>query len=290
MTTLASGLESFVGSILSRGAWGASLLSSRGAFDPSTVDLKSSRVEAMLDVSLLRWPYFSVLRSGEVPATERYTRSRNVIGHPREGFIDGPAVRRLMDAGGTLKLNRIADWDREMRLCKRRLEQLLPAAVSVFGFYTPRGQQGMLPHRDASHVVVAQIAGSKRWSVYGAQGDVHGHAGTDVDPASNPTEELTLNPGDLMYMPHGWPHQAVGGDEGSWHVTFTLTEPTIEELVEAILQRAVTQNEWMTRSFHQLDIPTRTEAVRDATAATLAATSHNDLLEQALTTLRSRHA
>lgn len=78
--------------------WGSRLAISRAACDPDTL-LSSTELDRMLDVSLLRWPYFSLLRDGAVPDVAKCTKSRNVIGHQRTGFMDGPAIRSYMRSG-----------------------------------------------------------------------------------------------------------------------------------------------------------------------------------------------
>lgn len=50
--------------------------------------------------------------------------------------------------------------------------------------------------------------------------------GLDVD-AQEATESFTLGPGDVLYLPHGWPHAARAFGGPSMHLTFTLAEPAL---------------------------------------------------------------
>ncbi|QIZ00876.2 cupin domain-containing protein [Streptomyces sp. S1D4-11] len=205
-------------------AWNKEFRILRGAVDPAG-HLSSAVIEQKLDASLLRWPYFSVLRQGAVPPESAYTRTRDVIGHQRPGFPDAAAIHRLMAVSGTLKLNQLADWHRPTRTVVEQLQAAAPVAVASYVFWTPPESRGMLPHRDAAHVLALQLEGRKEWQLYASSGQVRAGAGLDVDTA-RPTHTFALEPGDVLYLPHGWPHDAVARDGDSLHLTFTLTEPT----------------------------------------------------------------
>lgn len=243
-------------------AWGVSHRILRNAVDTSDL-LGSADIEGWLDASLLRWPYFTLLKHGEVPPVTSYTSVRDVIGQKRDGYPNPAAVRRHMERGATLKLNQIGDWHRPTREVSRGLEEFLTAAVNSYVFWTPEDSRGMLPHRDAAHVIAIQLEGRKEWHLYAEPEQVGAGAGLDVD-SSRPTHVFTLEPGDVLYLPHGWPHDAVARDGSSLHLTFTLTEPTPESLVEAFLQRFLEDEEELVHHFHQRGLEERTAQVRTA--------------------------
>ncbi|WP_328891879.1 JmjC domain-containing protein [Streptomyces sp. NBC_00316] len=246
-------------------AWNKEFKIFRGAVDPEDY-LSSSFIEDKLEASLLRWPYFSVLRHGAVPPESAYTITRDVIGHKRPGFADAAAIRRLMAAGGTLKLNQLSDWHRPTRELVEQFEAAAPVAVASYVFWTPPESRGMLPHRDASHVVAVQLEGRKEWQLYADDGQVRSSAGLDVD-ADRPSHTFVLEPGDVLYLPHGWPHDAIARDGDSLHLTFTLAEPTPDDLLEA-LGKYVLDNDWeLAHRFHATTLEERTDNVREALLA-----------------------
>lgn len=71
----------------------------------------------------------------------------------------------------------------------------------------------------------APSAGKKRWTVYGAL------PGQELPPASSsdiprgalppPALEVTLHPGDVLYLPRGHVHEAHALEAGSSHVTIS---------------------------------------------------------------------
>lgn len=243
-------------------SWGKEFTIVRGAVDPADY-ISSSFIREKLETSMLRWPYFSVLRRGEVPQVSSYTKSRDVIGHMRDGFPDPVAIERLMAVGGTLKLNKLTDWHRPTRTIARAIEEIAPVAVSTYVFWTPAESRGMLPHRDASHVVVVQLEGRKDWNLYAQSGQVRSGAGLDVD-STEPSDTFTLEPGDVLYLPHGVPHDAIARDGQSLHLTFTLAEPTPEDLLEA-LRLHMERSEWeLSHRYHARTLPQRSADVKEA--------------------------
>ncbi len=242
----------------------------------------------MLDVSLLRWPYFSLLRDGAVPELAKYTKSRNVIGHERSGFLDGAAVRAYLRAGASLKLNRLSDWHRPSRDIRRALEGSLPVAVSCYAFWTPPERRGMLPHRDGSHVIAIQLEGRKQWRVYCGHDQGESDAGLEVD-ASDPTYEFVLEPGDLLYLPHGWTHEARAiGEQNSLHLTFTLSEPTPESLLEGLQVAFSCQEGSLQRQFHKLDLQERACRTQQGLIDLARSLSDDEWVTNALETMRKQ--
>jgi hypothetical protein len=268
--------------ITSQDTWGNRLVIGKAACEPQLL-LSSGELERMLDVSLLRWPYVSLLRDGAVPDVAKYTKSRNVIGHERPGFIDGDAVRAYLRAGASLKLNRMSDWHRPSRDIRRALEELLPVAVSCYAFWTPPEGRGMLPHRDGSHVIAIQLEGLKEWRIYG--GSDRAEAGLE-EVSSAPSHEFILEPGDLLYLPHGWTHEARAvGEERSLHLTFTLAEPSPEAMLEG-LQATFAAEHPLHRRFHHLGLTDRAGAAQAGLIELAQTLSDTEWVQNALAAMR----
>ena len=60
-------------------------------------------------------------------------------------------------------------------------------------------------------------------------------AGQDGD-AGAPVHDLTLDPGDTLYLPRGWPHEAFTSDGESLHITVGLHPPTRLDALRAALE------------------------------------------------------
>lgn len=191
-------------------------------------------VQQTLDTSLLRWPYYILLKDGQQPELTAFTSTREVDGQSVTGLADAAKIRRLLAAGATLKLNQLEDWHRPTRDLMWELEAVIPAELKAFVFYTPQDSTGMLPHRDGSHVLAIQLAGAKAWRIYDEPEQIDARSGLDVDVDSH-SHAFVMEPGDVLYLPHGMPHVATARGGASLHLTFTITEPTPLTLAEALL-------------------------------------------------------
>ncbi|MFK4082531.1 JmjC domain-containing protein [Kribbella sp. NPDC020789] len=139
--------------------------------------------------------------------------------------------------GATLILNHIDDFDAPSRAVADELHALLGAPVKAVAFITPPGTQGLGGHFDTFEGFIVQTHGTKSWTVY-----------EQVRPLPNrpagyrdnhiPTEvalEVTLHPGDCLYVPWGAPHHASTTDELSCHVTFMAYPPQWRDFVNHIV-------------------------------------------------------
>jgi hypothetical protein len=266
--------------------WGRDCAILRGAVDPSQF-ISTELIQRKLDFSLLRWPYFSLLRDGKVPHVSTFTMDRDVIGHKRDGFPNPVAIRRLMDAGATLKLNQLSDWHRDTRALVREVEAIAPVAVSSYVFWTPPENRGMLPHRDASHVIAVQLEGRKEWSLYAQDEQIRSGPGLDVD-SERPSHNFVLEPGDVLYLPHGWPHDAVARDGRSMHLTLTLTEPTPDDLIEALGTHFEAANHELMHRHHALTLEAKSSNVKDAILDQVRTLDEHAWVELALTKMREK--
>ncbi|MBT2471776.1 hypothetical protein J7E97_28900 [Streptomyces sp. ISL-66] len=191
-------------------------------------------IQAQLDAGLLRWPYFTLMREGNQPAIGDFTRSRNVLGQRVGSFADPERVRSHLAAGATMKFSQLEDWHLPIRTLMRALETRIAAELKAYVFYTPCDNTGMLPHRDGSHVLALQLAGAKEWTIYDAADQIDARPGLNVD-ADSRSHTFVMEPGDVLYLPHGFPHVATARGGTSLHLTFTITEPTPRDLAGALM-------------------------------------------------------
>jgi ribosomal protein L16 Arg81 hydroxylase len=113
------------------------------------------------------------------------------------------------------------EWPPLRELC-RALAARVSGAFQVNVYLTPRRSRGLRPHYDTHDVFVLQIHGTKRWQLFDEAvhlplgGQVH-HG--ELFERNDPTQIVTLRPGDMIYIPRGWGHVADALDEMSLHLT-----------------------------------------------------------------------
>lgn len=112
----------------------------------------------------------------------------------------------------------------------------IPLATPVFAnaYLTPPQSQGFGAHYDDHCVLVLQILGSKHWRVAKPEHPLPVDRCEEIladDCMGEPVFEKDLHPGDLLYIPRGYPHQAHCTDQTSLHVTFGIRTSTWSALL-----------------------------------------------------------
>jgi ribosomal protein L16 Arg81 hydroxylase len=188
----------------------------RGVF--STAD-----VDAVLAQSRVRYPQLRLASTG------RSTPFDPLVG---AGWLNPVLPHREFDT----KLNHVFDlyadgytvivemeklW-RPATEVVRALEAWLHHKATAELYMTPRGAQGFDLHYDHHDVFITQIEGRKRWQVFApvvalpvSEGRV-----SEGQLRHPPLIEDTLEAGDLLYIPRGFPHRGFTSDQFSLHITF----------------------------------------------------------------------
>ncbi|KAL4630418.1 bifunctional lysine-specific demethylase and histidyl-hydroxylase NO66 [Arapaima gigas] len=146
-------------------------------------------------------------------------------------------------------------WDFYKKGCSLRL--LNPQAFSItvwnvlsilqekFGsmaganvYLTPPGTQGFAPHYDDIEAFIIQLEGKKHWRVYNpSQSEI-----------GEPSLEVVLEAGDLLYFPRGFTHQGdCLPDAHSLHITISSYQKNswgelLQKLVPAALEMAMEED------------------------------------------------
>lgn len=151
------------------------------------------------------------------------------LGQPRRR-LDKPAFYAQLRAGATLVINRIEAHSIECRRLCADVSRFtgLPTTSNAYLSFSGTGTFGK--HWDTHDVFAIQLLGRKRWLVFPP---------TFPLPLSHHTSEsfsqqavgcaqldVVLDPGDVLYLPRGWWHQAVPLAQPSFHLsvgTYTAT-------------------------------------------------------------------
>ncbi|MET7597426.1 cupin domain-containing protein [Streptomyces sp. NPDC005481] len=244
-----------------------------------------------VECGLLSRPYFTVFNEGVRTAISDMTRRRRVVGHELPGFIEPAQIREDFAQGATFKFNQAEHWHPRIRALVKAMEPHFAGGLEAFVFLSPPGKTAMQAHTDGAHVFILQVAGVKDWVVgridATSTSDSSLHEGPIADHARR---EVTLRPGDVLYMPHGTPHYATAREGNSIHVAITIEEPTAENLAEVVLagflgSAPVTA---LHECHHQYRLGERTELLRRALAEYLRGVDE-DAVTAAAVTLRRQH-
>ncbi|HEX5411130.1 MAG TPA: cupin domain-containing protein [Terriglobia bacterium] len=160
--------------------------------------------------------------------------------------LDVAKVYQLFADGSTVTLAFLDTVVPSLTRFCRALECELSFPVQANIYLTPPRAQGARPHYDTHDVFVLQVAGSKKWTVYGTPYELP-LASQDFDPAvhekGDATLEIDLHAGDVAYVPRGVVHEARSADEVSLHITagilrYTWADLLLEYVASACLNDA----------------------------------------------------
>jgi Cupin superfamily protein len=179
-------------------------------------------VDRLVGETAIRVPAFRLVKDGAQLPLADYTED---IAWRPGSFSQTAVVERVAEefaAGATLVLQALhLHWPAAALYC-RELEAQLGCPVQANAYLTPASAQGFAVHHDTHDVFVLQAAGRKRWRLYEPVHELPlkdqrwSASSHQVGPA---IEEFTLEAGDTLYLPRGWPHEAETSYEESLHLT-----------------------------------------------------------------------
>lgn len=160
--------------------------------------------------------------------------------------LDVAKVYQLFGEGSTITLAFLDTVVPQLTQFCRSLEKEFSCPFQTNIYLTPPNAQGAKAHYDTHDVFVLQITGSKKWVIYGTPVELP-LPGQDFDSTIHelgaPTQEFTLEAGDVAYVPRGVVHDARSTDTVSLHITagvlrYTWTDLLLEFVASASLRDA----------------------------------------------------
>ncbi|WP_241548482.1 cupin domain-containing protein [Gordonia alkanivorans] len=160
----------------------------------------------------------------------------------RHGSSTQSTMADVYDAyadGYTIVVNAVEERSARVASICRALEAETDQRTGANYYLTPPGAQGFPAHADTHDVIVAQIDGCKRWRVSASRPDnvQPGELGTPDSLAS--AFEWHLEPGDILYIPAGFVHEAFTVEDASLHLTFGFSAVTLADLLLEAVQQLV---------------------------------------------------
>ncbi len=194
--------------------WGRTPLVERGRDD--LVDLLSlDDVDAFISRGVRR-PAVRMVRAGTVLDPAVYCTATRLGGQSVPEVVDGLKVAEQIAAGATLVLQSLhRQWDPLVGFADALMAEI-GHPVQINAYLTPSNASGLRTHRDEHDVFVVQLAGSKDWTVEGLG-------------------EVSMQPGDMLYIPAGSDHAAVTTDDLSLHLTIGVLRITYRAVLERML-------------------------------------------------------
>ncbi len=196
-------------------------------------------IERLVCETGIRMPGFRLVKDGTPLPPSDYT---DEIPWRPGSFSQIASVERVAveyAAGATLVLQALHLWRPAVALYCRGLEMRLGFPVQANAYLTPPAAQGFAVHHDTHDVLVLQVAGRKRWRLYEPRLELplkDQRWSGDLGDVGAPIDDITLEAGDTLYVPRGWPHEAETSREEALHLTIGLHPPTRMDALRAALE------------------------------------------------------
>ena len=209
---------------------------------PATHGFGPDAVDELLSRRALRTPFLRMARDGATIDERRFTLGGGV-GAGVSDQVSEDRVLGLFAEGASIVLQGLHRAWEPVADTARDVARDLGHPVQVNAYVTPPQNQGFDDHYDVHDVFVVQVAGTKRWRVRPPVLDrpLRSQPWTDRrdavrEAATRPPElEVTLAPGDCLYLPRGWLHAATALGETSIHLTVGVHVWTLRGVAADVL-------------------------------------------------------
>jgi bifunctional lysine-specific demethylase and histidyl-hydroxylase MINA len=162
---------------------------------------------------------------------------------------DPDRVKEYLKRGATLIANDIDHLSAGLADLARTLEEALGGKVQGNLYLSSKRRQGFAAHFDTHDVYAVHVEGTKTWHVYEGRLD---------DPIAHPRfkaisheqheknrgglmMEVRMKPGDLLYLPRGWYHDALADQGAAVHIAFGVTYPIGLDVLTMLFERMVAE-------------------------------------------------
>jgi ribosomal protein L16 Arg81 hydroxylase len=157
-------------------------------------------------------------------------------------LLKAHSVRNFLKKGGGIIIKSVQDINRKVARLQRQFEGTFKKRFNTGLFYNFTGANTLGEHFDCIDIFIVQTEGSKNWVIkkpvvnnatymYSEKdnlnfGDKYSELYADK---SEDYLNITLNAGEVLYIPRGYPHFVTSGDNGSTYLFFDIETETLDE-------------------------------------------------------------
>lgn len=161
-------------------------------------------------------------------------------------LADPAKVEMFLAMGASLVADAVEEVAPEIRALTDALARRFAARVEANLYCSFQGVQAFASHCDLHEVFAIHCVGEKRWRIYAnrAENPLAPLEGDDaqarIDAAKGPVlMDVTLRPGDVLYIPRGYFHDALASSAESLHLTIGIAPHSGKLLFELLEEMAI---------------------------------------------------
>jgi len=173
--------------------------------------------------------------------------------HNLTGRAQANVVWDFYSNGCSIRLLNPQAFIPEIHAVNATLQEYFGCFVGANVYLTPPNSQGFAPHYDDIEAFILQVEGRKHWKVYPPRNNEEtlprlSSPNFSQEEIGQPFLDVTLEPGDLLYFPRGWIHQASTVDgQHSLHITLSAYQKTawidlLEKALPLALKKAAAED------------------------------------------------
>ncbi len=179
------------------------------------------------------WMYVSL--NGERVKMENFCFYKSVQNH-QLNFLDKEVLSNEINKGAAVVLEGIDILDANVNEFVARLDDSLPCVLANSEvFFSQQDNEAYPAHCDADDVLVVHLAGKKIWQLFQPQQRRYAGIANLSDQQLGPVmQEVSMRPGDALYVRAGVPHRCKTPAPFSLHMSFDLVDssPRVADITE----------------------------------------------------------
>jgi len=197
-------------------------------------------LKAYINSPMLMPEYFSLIYQGRKVDCSKAI-AHKVVQRTHIRFLNKGIVEEYLSRGAALVLEGLDIVSPEINEFCAAIDASRPSVLSnAVVFFSQRGAEAYRGHCDSDDVLVMHLAGQKTWRLYERQAPRRVELGELPPEKMGPLRgEVTMNPGDAMFIRAGTPHQVETKSPFSMHISFDIVDRNVfpETALELLLEQ-----------------------------------------------------
>ncbi|WP_175823420.1 cupin domain-containing protein [Burkholderia sp. BCC0419] len=145
--------------------------------------------------------------------------------------------------GTTLVFNRMELTSYKVRLICKWISRFIGEHTVANGYIAFGEDESFGKHWDTHSVFAVQMMGRKRWLIYEPTHALplkhQRSTGKQSECPTEPYMDVTIDAGDILYLPRGWWHTAIPLKEETFHLAVGVHESTISDYIKYLANEII---------------------------------------------------